>query len=251
MADRKNVAIITGGGSGLGQATAYRLARQGVKIAIVDVVEQGGNETVAAIKQQGGEAVFIKADVSKAEQVKHYVDKTVEAFGPVTMFFNNAGISGPGKLFADNSIEEIDRVIGINMQGALYGLKYVLEVMLANGGGSIVNTSSSAGVVGVESVGTYSATKHGIVGITKTIAVEYARKGIRINAVAPGTTETPMVRAYREAHPAVFEQNMQGIPQRRVGQPEEVAALVAFLLGEDAGYINGVTVPIDGGYTAQ
>ncbi|MFD1452655.1 SDR family NAD(P)-dependent oxidoreductase [Oceanobacillus sojae] len=249
MADNK-VAIVTGGANGLGQAVAYKLADQGVNITVVDISEEAGNETVKALEEKGVKALFVKADVSKAEDVKNYVDQTVETFGKIDMFFNNAGISGPGKRFADNTIEEIEQVVGINLLGGLYGIKYVLEVMLKNGDGAIVNTSSTAGVVGQETVGTYSATKHGIVGITKTIAAEYAREGIQVNAIAPGTTETPMVAQYRKDHPENFKQVEASIPQRRLGKPEEIAELVAFLLNGEAKYINGVVVPIDGGFTA-
>jgi len=251
MTSKNEVAVITGGASGLGKATALKLAEKGVSICLVDISDEAGTEAVKEVKAKGAEAIFVKADVSKADEVKNYVDKTVEIFGTITMFFNNAGISGPGTFFAEHTIEDIDKVIGINMAGALYGLKYVLEVMLKNGGGNIVNMASSAGVVGVPSVGAYSATKHGTVGITKTIAVEYAKDGIRANAVAPGTTETPMVKQYREDHPEIYAENMKGIPARRAGTPEEVAALVSFLLSDEVPYVNGVTIPIDGAFTAQ
>ncbi|MFS0562228.1 SDR family oxidoreductase [Terribacillus sp. 179-K 1B1 HS] len=248
--DRQKVAVITGGGSGLGQAVALRLAEEGIAISVVDVSEAAGRETVRLVEEKGSKAIFIKADVSKAEEVKQYVVKTVEAFGTIDMFYNNAGISGPGVKFVDNTIEQIDMVLGINLNGALYGLKYVLEVMLANGGGRIVNTSSTAGVVGQATVGTYSATKHAMVGITKTLAAEYAAQGIVVNAIAPGTTETPMVREYKEKNPEAFVNATEPIPQKRLGQPEEVAELVTFLLTGKAPYINGVVVPIDGGFTA-
>ncbi|WP_369876950.1 SDR family NAD(P)-dependent oxidoreductase [Alkalicoccobacillus gibsonii] len=247
----KKVAIVTGGGNGLGRAVAVKLASQGVNVAVVDLAEGPGHETVDLVKEQGAEAIFVQADVRKAEDVKHYVDETVKAFGTIDMFYNNAGISGPGKRFVENTIEEIDLVLGINLHGALYGLKYVLEVMLKNGGGSIVNTSSTAGLVGQETVGSYSATKHGIVGITKTIAVEYAREGIQVNAISPGTTETPMVAEYRKANSEQVESVLAAIPQRRLGKPEEVAELVCFLLNGEAKYINGAVIPIDGGFTAQ
>lgn len=243
-------AIITGGGGGLGRATALKLAESGVNISIIDVSEEQGNETVRLIEEKGAKGFFIKADVTNAEEVKQYVDKTVSTFGSVDMFFNNAGISGPGKKFLDNSIEQIDLVLDINLRGALYGLYYVLPEMIKNGGGSIVNTSSTAGLVGQDSVVSYSATKHGIVGVTKSLAAEYANQGIQINAVAPGSTETPMVKQYREMNPDVFKAVSATIPQRRLGQPEEVAELVSFLLMSEAKYINGAVVPIDGGFTA-
>ncbi|GGJ18342.1 SDR family NAD(P)-dependent oxidoreductase [Paenibacillus hunanensis] len=248
---QNKVAIITGGASGLGLATALKLAEAGVNSTIVDISEQAGLAAVAQLEAKGVKALFVRADVSKAEDVKRYVDETVATFGKIDMFFNNAGISGPGTKFADNTIEQIEQVIGINLLGGLYGLKYVLEVMLQNGGGAIVNTSSTAGLVGQATVGSYSATKHGLIGITKTIAVEYAAQNIRINAIAPGTTETPMVKQYRQDNPETFQAVEAAIPQRRLGQPEEIADLVAFLLSERASYINGVVVPIDGGFTAQ
>lgn len=247
---KDKVAIITGGGSGLGRAVALQLAEEGANISVVDISEKAGHETVQMVEEKGSKAIFIKADVSKAEDVKNYVDETVASFGTVDMFYNNAGISGPGVDFANNSIEDINQIVGINLLGGLYGLKYVLEVMLKNGGGSIVNTSSTAGLVGQATVTIYSATKHGITGATKSIAAEYADKGIRVNAIAPGTTETPMVKEYREKNPENVEAVVAAVPQKRLGQPEEIASLVSFLLGDEADYINGVTVPIDGGFTS-
>lgn len=242
-------AIITGAGSGLGQAAALSLAEQGINIAVVDVNEEGGNETVKQVKEAGADAIFIKADVSKAEDVKNYVDQTVEKFGTIDYFFNNAGISGSGKYFLETDIEEIDKIVGINMLGALYGIRYVAEVMLEQGGGSIVNTASSAGVTGQDSVVTYSATKHGIVGMTKSLVAEYAKDGLRVNSIAPGPTETPMVAAFYANNPEMKENAEAGIPQKRLGTPEEVAELVSFLLTSKAEYINGEVIRIDGGFT--
>lgn len=249
MSNSNKVAIITGGGSGLGQSTALRLAEEKVNIAVVDISEKGGNETVEMVKKLGVEAIFIKADVSKQEDVKNYVNQTVEQFGKIDYFFNNAGISGSGSYFLDSSIEEIEQIVGINLLGALYGVRYVAEVMLKNGGGSIVNTASSAGVIGQDSVVTYSATKHGIVGFTKSMVAEYGKDGLRVNAIAPGPTETPMVKSFYEANPAMKENATKGIPQRRLGKPEEVAELVTFLLTSKAEYINGEVIRIDGGFT--
>nr|WP_285839927.1 glucose 1-dehydrogenase [Alkalihalophilus marmarensis] len=243
------VAVITGGGSGLGQSCAIRLAEEGVNIAVVDVSDEGGNQTVEAVKELGQDAIFIKADVSKAEDVKRYVDETIEYFGTIDYFFNNAGISGSGAYFLETDIKEIEQIVGINLLGALYGIRYVAEVMLKNGGGSIVNTASSAGVIGQDTVVTYSATKHGIVGLTKSLVAEYAKDGLRVNAIAPGPTETPMVKSYFEANPKMKESAESGIPQKRLGTPEEVAELVTFLLTSKAEYINGEVIRIDGGFT--
>ena len=243
------VAIITGAGSGLGQAVAIRLAKENINIVAVDINEEGGQETVEMVKQSGVDAMFIKADVSKAEDVKNYVDQTVERFGTIDYFFNNAGISGSGSYFLDTKIEEIQQIVNINLMGALYGVRYVAEVMLKNGAGSIVNTASSAGVIGQDSVVTYSATKHGIIGLTKSMVAEYAKEGLRVNAIAPGPTETPMVKAFYEANPSMKENATKGIPQKRLGTPEEVAELVTFLLTSKAQYINGEVIRIDGGFT--
>lgn len=243
------VAIITGAASGLGQATAVRLAEEGVNIAVVDVNEKAGKKTVEMVKKAGPDAIFIKADVSKPEEVKNYVDKTVEHFGKIDYFFNNAGISGSGEFFLNTKIEEIDQIVGINLLGALYGVRYVAEVMLKNGRGSIVNTASSAGVIGQDSVVTYSATKHGIIGLTKSMVAEYAKDGLRVNAIAPGPTETPMVKKFYDDNPAMKENATSGIPQKRLGTPEEVAELVTFLLTSKAQYINGEVIRIDGGFT--
>ncbi|MFP9131257.1 SDR family NAD(P)-dependent oxidoreductase [Niallia sp. BSM11] len=243
------VAIITGGGSGIGQATALRLAEEKVNIVVVDVNEKGGNETVELVKKLGVDSIFVRADVSKQDQVKNYVEKAVEKFKKIDYFFNNAGISGSGKFYLDTSLEEIDQIVGINLMGALYGARYVAENMLKSGGGSIVNTASSAGVIGQDSVVTYSATKHGIIGLTKSLVAEYAKDGLRVNAIAPGPTETPMVREFYAANPEMKENATGGIPQKRLGTPEEVAELVTFLLTSKAQYINGEVVRIDGGFT--
>lgn len=251
MATDQKVAIITGAGSGLGQAAALKLAKNGAVISVVDVSEKAGLETVKLIEEQGGKAIFIQADVSKAADVENYVKKTVAEFGKIDMFFNNAGISGPGLKLHEHTIEQFDQIIDINLRGVFYGLKYVITEMLKTGGGAIVNTSSTAGVVGVQSVGPYAATKHGVVGMTRTAAIEYGRDNIRVNAIAPGTIETPMVVQFGKENPEVFKATIDSIPSGRLGRPEEIANLVAFLLGDEAPYINGAVYPIDGAVTAQ
>jgi len=240
-------AIITGGGSGFGQATAVKLAEKGANICIVDISEENGQESVALCEKAGASVIFVQADVSKLEDVKRYVAETMEHFGKIDMFFNNAGISGSGVRTLECSEEEFEAIVNVNLKGAFYGLKYVVNEMLQTGGGSVVNTASLGGVVGMPTLGAYSATKHGIVGLTKTIAGEYGRDNIRINAIAPGTNETPMVKAF----PAeAIQQMADAVPMGRLGQLEEVANVVAFLLSDEASYVHGAVVSIDGGSAA-
>ena len=240
-------AIITGGGSGFGRETAIKLAQRGANISVVDVSKEQGEETVKLCKQLGTDAIFIEADVSKVEDVKRYVSQTVEYFGKIDLFFNNAGISGSGVRTLDCSEEEFDAIVNVNLKGAFYGLKYVVNEMLKTGGGSIVNTASLGGIVGMPTLGPYSATKHGIVGLTKTIAGEYGRDNIRINAIAPGTNETPMVKAFP---PEAIKAMGEAVPMGRLGQPHEVGNVVAFLLSDEASYIHGAVISIDGGSAA-
>jgi NAD(P)-dependent dehydrogenase (short-subunit alcohol dehydrogenase family) len=240
-------AIITGGGSGFGRETAIKLAQRGANISVVDVSKEQGEETVKLCKQLGTDAIFIEADVSKVEDVKRYVSQTVEHFGKIDLFFNNAGISGSGVRTLDCSEEEFDAIVNVNLKGAFYGLKYVVNEMLKTGGGSIVNTASLGGIVGMPTLGPYSATKHGIVRLTKTIAGEYGRDNIRINAIAPGTNETPMVKAFP---PEAIKAMGEAVPMGRLGQPHEVGNVVAFLLSDEASYIHGAVISIDGGSAA-
>ncbi|MEH7177932.1 SDR family NAD(P)-dependent oxidoreductase [Neobacillus vireti] len=184
-------AIITGGGSGFGRETAIKLSQKGVNISVVDLSKENGEETVQLCKKLGSDAIFIQADVSKVEDVKKYVAETVEHFGKIDLFFNNAGISGSGVRTLECSEEEFNAIVDVNLKGVFYGLKYVVNEMLKTGGGSIVNTASLGGLVGMPTLGAYSATKHAVIGLTKTIAGEYGRDQIRINAIAPGTNETP------------------------------------------------------------
>ncbi len=240
-------AIITGGGSGFGRETALLLAEQGVNLTIVDVSKENGEGTVQLCEAKGAAAIFVQADVSKVEDVKRYVAETVERFGKIDLFFNNAGISGSGVRTLECSDEEFEQIVDVNLKGAFYGLKYVGNEMLKTGGGAIVNTASLGGVVGMPTLGAYSATKHGVIGLTKTIAGEYGRDHIRINAIAPGTNETPMVKAFPEE---AIEAMAEAIPMGRLGQPHEVAEVVAFLLSDQASYIHGAVISIDGGSAA-
>lgn len=240
-------AIITGGGSGFGREVGLMLAKKGVNLTIVDISKEHGEETVRLCKEQGGNAIFVQADVGKVEDVKRYVDETVKHFGKINLFFNNAGISDSGVRTIDCSIEEFDSIVDVNFKGVFYGLKFVISEMLKTGGGVIVNTASLGGVVAIPTLGVYSATKHAVVGLAKAIAAEYGRDNIRINAIAPGTNETPMVKAYpQEAIDAMAE----AVPMGRLGLPHEVANVVCFLLGEESSYIHGAVISIDGGAAA-
>lgn len=240
-------AIITGGGSGFGREVALKLAKKGTKISVVDLSKENGEETVRLCKELGCDAILIQADVSKVEDVKKYVARTVDHFGKIDLFFNNAGISGSGVRTIECSVEEFNTIIDVNLKGVFYGLKFVVNEMLKTGGGVIVNTASLGGLVGIPTLGAYSATKHAVIGLTKTIVGEYGRENIRINAIAPGTNETPMVKEFpREAIKAMAE----AVPMGRLGQPHEVADVVSFLLSDESSYIHGAVISIDGGAAA-
>lgn len=189
----------------------------------------------------------MQADVGKVEDVKKYVDATVERIGKIDLFFNNAGVSGSGVRTIDCSIEEFNNIVDVNFKGIFYGLKFVITEMLKTGGGVIVNTASLGGVVALPTLGVYTATKHAVVGLTKAIAAECGRENIRINAIAPGTNETPMVKAYPQE---VIDALAQQVPMGRLGQPHEVADVVCFLLGDESSYIHGAVISIDGGASA-
>jgi NAD(P)-dependent dehydrogenase (short-subunit alcohol dehydrogenase family) len=244
---QRKTAIITGGGSGFGREVALQLAKKGTNVSVVDISKENGEETARLCRELGGEAIFIQADVGKVEDVKKYVEHTVNTFGKIDLFFNNAGISGSGVRTIECSIEEFNSIVDVNLKGVFYGLKFVISEMLKTRGGVIVNTASLGGLVGMPTLGVYSATKHAVIGLTKTIAGEYGRENIRINAIAPGTNETPMVKAYpKEA----IEMMAEAVPMGRLGQPHEVANVVTFLLSEESSYIHGAVISIDGGAAA-
>lgn len=239
--------IITGGGSGFGREVALKLAKKGTNISVVDISKENGEETVRLCKELDGSAIFIEADVSKVEDVKRYVTQTLDHFGKIDLFFNNAGISGSGVRTLECSVEEFNAIVDVNLKGVFYGLKFVVNEMLKTGGGVIVNTASLGGLVGIPTLGAYSATKHAVIGLTKTIAGEYGRENIRINAIAPGTNETPMVKAFPKD---AIEAMAEAVPMGRLGQPHEVADVVAFLLSDESSYIHGTVISIDGGAAA-
>lgn len=240
-------AIITGGGSGFGRETALKLAEKGTNLSIVDLSKESGEETVRLCEEFGVEAIFVEADVSIVEDVQRYVAETIDKFGRVDLFFNNAGISGSGVRTLECSIEEFHSIVNVNLNGVFYGLKFVVNEMLKTGGGVIVNMASLGGMVGKPTLGAFSATKHAIIGLTKTIAAEYGGDNIRINAIAPGANETPLVRAFPQG---AIDAMAEEVPTGRLGQPNEVGDVVAFLLGEESSYIHGAVISIDEGAAA-
>ena len=245
------VALVTGGGSGIGRATALVFAREGAKVVVADIVVAGGEETVRLIKAAGGEAGFIKADVSKAAEVEALVKKTVETHGRLDCAFNNAGIEGEVAQTPNCTEENWDRTIAINLKGVWLCLKYEIPQMLKQGGGAIVNTASVAGLVGFQGIPAYVASKHGVAGLTKTAALEYAKAGIRVNAVCPGVIHTPMVERAFRASPQMAEAAIAMEPVGRLGKPEEIAEAVVWLCSDAASFVTGLPMAVDGGLVAR
>ena len=245
------VALITGAGSGIGRATALAFAREGAKVVVVDRTPPGGDETVEMIRAEGGEAIVVWADVAITDQVEKMVADTVKAFGRLDFAFNNAGIEGVNAVAHEYPEDEFDRVIAVNLKGVYLGMKYEIPAMLANGGGVIVNCSSVAGLVGFPGSAAYVASKHAVVGITKTAALDYAQRGIRINAICPGVIDTPMVdRALGDSAEAdAIINSMQ--PLGRPGVPEEIASAVLWLCSDGAAFTTGQAIAVDGGLTTR
>ncbi len=245
------VALITGAGSGIGRATALAFAREGAKVVAADIVVEGGEETVRLITAAGGEAIFVKADVANAAEVEALVRKTVETYGRLDCAFNNAGIEGEIAPTAECTEANWERVINIDLKGVWLCMKYELQQMLWQGSGAIVNTASVAGIVGFQGIPAYVAAKHGVNGLTKTAALEYAQSGIRVNAVCPGVIHTPMVERAFRANPQMAEAVSVLEPIGRLGKPEEVAEAVVWLCSDAASFVTGLPMAVDGGFIVQ
>jgi NAD(P)-dependent dehydrogenase (short-subunit alcohol dehydrogenase family) len=248
------VALVTGAGSGIGRASALAFARAGARVIVADLNAAGGGETVRQIEEAEGEARFVRVDVSSEGEVEHLIDESVQAFGRLDFAHNNAGIGATPRPLHEADRASFDRVLAVNVVGVWLCLKYEARQMLASGsGGAIVNTASLAGLIGFPNNIAYATSKHAVIGITRTAALEYARRGIRVNAVCPAFVHTPMVDSFVAADPLHFNlDRLAGMqPMGRMGTAEEVAQAVVWLCSDAAAYITGVSLPLDGGTTAR
>lgn len=245
------VAVVTGAASGIGRATSIKFAENGYRVVLVDFNEESGRETLKQIQSNGGEGIFVKADVSNPADVENYVKQAMDAYGHMDVLFNNAGIIQKFAPFTEVDIEEYERIMSINVKGIFLGMKYVLPIMEQQGRGAIVNTASSAGIRPEHSIAVYSASKHAVIGLTKGAAIEYAKKGIRINAVCPGGIETAIFKSVADtfANGGYVPEELSPMRMGRHGQPNEIAEVVLFLASEKASFMTGSVVAVDGSLT--
>ncbi|MDT0295890.1 SDR family NAD(P)-dependent oxidoreductase [Mesonia ostreae] len=246
---KDKVAIITGAGSGLGKETAHLFAKEGAKVIVSDIDVDAANEVVKAIEKEGGTAFFIKADTSNPEHMEQLVKKTVDKYGGLHIAVNNAGIGGPQEALADYPVDGWEKIIGINLSGVFYGIKYQIPAMKKSGSGSIINMSSILGQVGSAGAAGYVAAKHGVVGLTKTTAVDYAKDNIRVNAVGPGYVYTNLVNEDAMGKEGIKDLESKH-PMGRLGEPKEIAEMCLFLASDKASFCTGDYYPVNGGYLA-
>ena len=244
------VALVTGAGGGIGRATALAFAREGARVVASDVDGAGGDETARLVADAGGTAVHVACDVTRSGEVEALVGAAVDAFGRLDCAHNNAGIEGTYARTADCDEEDFDRTCAVNLKGVYLCLKSEIAHMLGAGGGAIVNTASVAGVEGAKNLPAYVASKHGVMGLTRTAALEYATRGIRVNAVCPGPIRTRMLEAIMEENPRMEPAMIAAVPMRRLGAPEEIAEAVVWLCSDRASYVTGQGLVVDGGFTA-
>jgi len=243
------VAIVTGGSFGIGRATSIAFAKRGAKVAVADWIEDKENTTMNLIKSAGGDAMFIKCDVSKSDEVSSMIEKTIAHFGRLDYAFNNAGIEGVSANTHECTEANWDKTIGINLKGVWLCMKNEIPQMLKNKKGAIVNCASVAGLNGFPGLPAYVASKHGIAGLTKTAALEYAKQGIRVNAVCPGVIHTDMIDRLTGKDKEVEKQFTSMEPIGRMGNPEEIAEAVVWLCSDAASFVTGIAMPVDGGFT--
>jgi len=245
------VAIVTGAGSGIGRAASIKLAKTGFKVVVVDFNSVTGEETLQLIQEQGGEGIFIQADVSQQQDVERYVKTTVDTYGRIDTFFNNAGVLQKFALLENIEESEFERIMSVNVRGVFLGLKHVLKVMNQQGFGSVINTASTAGIRAEHSMAAYTASKHAVIGLTKAAAIEYVRKGVRVNAICPGGVDTPLTQAV----PEMMQKSgymPEEFPNMRIGrfaETAEIAEMVVFLATERSSYMTGSIIAVDGGLT--
>ena len=244
----RRVAFVTGAASGIGRATALAFAREGVRVAVVDRDAHGGEETLGMLRGDGGDGLFVRADISRASEVERAIAHTVDALGALDFAFNNAGIEGANATTTDYDEHEWDRVIANNLKGTWLCMKHEIARMRGKGG-AIVNTASVAGLVGFSLEPAYVASKHGIVGLTRTAALELAAESIRVNCVCPGAVDTPMLT--RSSSQSDLADYISHTPQRRVARPDEIADAVLWLCSDAATFVTGVALPVDGGWVTQ
>lgn len=245
------VAFVTGAGSGIGRATALAFAGAGASVTVADISEEGSLETVRLIEEQGGRAIAARCDVTRAAEVKAALDQTIKEFGRLDCAFNNAGIEQRNAAVADFEEDEWNRIIDTNLRGAFLCMKYEIPLLLRQGGGAIVNVSSGAGVIGIKGGGAYAAAKHGIIGLTKSAALDYAGQNIRVNAVAPGYISTAMMERFTGGTAEGRAKVVSEEPIGRMGEPEEIADAVLWLCSDASSFVVGHTLIVDGGQTIQ
>jgi len=244
------VAIVTGASSGIGKSVSELYAREGAAVVLSDINQELGEEVTAGIREAGGEAFFVRADVSKPSDCENMVKATLDKYGRLDFACNNAGIGGDQNPTADYSIEAWEKALSVNLSGVFYCMKYEIPAMLKSGGGSIINMASILGRVGFAGAVGYVAAKHGVLGLTKTAAMEYAPQGVRVNVVGPGFISTPLIQEL-ENNPEINNMLISLHPIGRLGKPEEVAELVMWLSSEKASFVTGAYIPVDGGYLTR